>query len=63
MTYKEYVPTEMKNHAARDEQLHRSVCPAGTLTGKQIFKTDVADKRAERKLSFMSGGRFSVNRS
>ena len=49
MTYKEYVPTEMKNPAAWDEQLHRRVCPAGTRTGKQIFKTDVADKRAERK--------------
>ena len=60
MTYKEYVPTEMKNPAARDEQLHRSVCLAGTLTGKQIFKTDVADKRAERKLFFVSGGRLSV---
>ena len=45
MTYKEYVPTEMKNPAAWDEQLHRRVCPAGTRTGKQIFKKDVADKR------------------
>ena len=60
MTHKEYVPTEMKNPAVWDEQLHRRVCPAGTRTGKQIFKTDVADKRAERKLSFVSGDRLSV---